>query len=270
MGKSLLGYRYNPDLDYIMVTVKERNYTFVKYIYINKITKEYVLFFINIIKDFGKGEKSTPIYLNKKRKVISLIEIPNMSSIDYQETALRVLDIDTVKYIDNRDNKIDNVYSLCPLVIKNNTFAMDPISVRGKKDVFITPTVPPQQEIVSKFITYTAMGIQNEMKSIFDEYKSITEIDSLRISEPFSVDNNDLTDLRGLVEIQTLLKIIPNPDRLLDDISNLVQINVHYKYFIQGDLIKIHLNNNVSLDINLYFCNYFDCFLYYIDNIEKE
>ena len=276
MGKTLLGDRCDEDTDYIMLIVKEREYTYKKYILMNKHTKEYILFFIQIMgTEIDSRERQKPMSVlvdNDKKQLIPMVENPNMVPSFYNKVVSKLIDRDTLKYIN--DEKIQNIYSNSPLIIKDNSFTINPSSLK-KENIFITPTIPSQNEDITKFVSYTVGAMQNKNLNIFDKCSDKTNIDCLLFDKEEKLDDyrthsKRFIDTNSLVDIELLLNVISNPNDVMENISNMVDIYLHYQYFIQGDLVKINLTNGIDLDINVYHCDYFDAYLYYMIDLNKR
>ena len=274
MGKSLLGDMYDENIDYIMLLVKEREYIYKKYLLMNKTTKKYILFFVQImgtILDSREKQRPMPIFINDKKIIHPLIDKPNMVPDFYTKTALMLLDSDTLKYL--KDIEIQNIYSNSPLIIKDNSFTINP-SIIYKENIFITPTIPPQNEKINKFISSTVSAMQDKHLNFLEEFIDKTNIDCLLFDQEEKLDDyrthsKRFIDLNYLIDIELLLNIISNPNDIMEDIMNMVDINLHYKYFIEGDLVKININNDINLNIDIYHCDYFDAYLYYMNELNK-
>ena len=277
IGQTLLGPRYNETLDYVMVIKKERKYIYKKYFYINKITNETILFFVDIIgddPDLIVGGSTTGIYIDSNRKIINPNTPLFTDKIDeehYFKLILNILDSDTYRYINPKSKEVKSVFSNSPLIIEDNLFTLDSECILGKLDVLVTPIEPPQNQDVTKFVSSTISSIENKLTSIFsnNEYRDTTNLDMIRTSDPFN-DIEQIQDMNFLVDINLLLNIVSNPDELYKDLSNMVEINIYYKYFIQGDLVKVHLDNGLSLNLKMYHCKYFENLLYYMDVLQGE
>ena len=282
MGEIILGKYYNDELDYVMVMDKGIEYCYKKYFYINKNTKKSVLFFVDIIginPEQSSYSSSIPVFLNKEKKLyIPMIDKPNMVPQYYKEIVLKILDFNTLYYMNSEDDKIQNIYANCPLILNDNNFRINPEFINSE-DIFITPTMSLDENI-SKFVSSTIGALQEKMLPLTTDYKCKTNMDALNIPVPvldedtgkvkhIIEDYNQIKDINFLIDTDLLLNIISNPDDFYRDMSNVVDINIHYKYFIEGDLIMINLNNNLSLNINLYHCDYFDAYLYFNNKIIK-